>query len=107
MANSFVDTASPACLDHTDQVFTCKENVANVINKMKTILAASLVASAAAFAPQQVSTKSSAVAGAYDKEIGVQAPLGFWDPLGFLDNADSKEFNKLRSAEIKVREAAL
>lgn len=68
---------------------------------MKTAVIASLIASAAAFAPQQQTTKSSAIAGAYDKEIGVQKPLGFWDPLGLLDDADDAEFKKLRSAEIK------
>jgi hypothetical protein len=48
------------------------------ITMMKTIVAASLVASAAAFAPSQQTSKSTAVAGAFDKELGVQEPLGFW-----------------------------
>jgi hypothetical protein len=68
---------------------------------MKTAVFVSLFASAAAFAPQQQSSKSTAIAGAFDKEIGVQKPLGMWDPLGLLDNADAAEFKKLRSAEIK------
>jgi len=33
--------------------------------------------------------------------IGVQAPLGFWDPLGFTDGIDEAEFQKLRVAELK------
>ena len=37
----------------------------------------------------------------YEKEIGVQAPLGFFDPLGLLKTATPSEFEQLRSAEVK------
>lgn len=38
---------------------------------------------------------------AFENELGVQPPLGFWDPLGYLKNADAAKFEKLRGLEIK------
>ena len=32
---------------------------------------------------------------------GAQPPLGFWDPLGLLDNADQERFDRLRTVEVK------
>jgi hypothetical protein len=29
--------------------------------------------------------------------VGAQAPLGFWDPLGFLKDADQERFDRLRN----------
>jgi len=37
----------------------------------------------------------------FEKEIGVQPPLGFWDPLGWLQDADQAQFEYLREAENK------
>ena len=34
-------------------------------------------------------------------ELGAQAPLGFWDPLGLLADRDYKNFDRLRYVEIK------
>ena len=34
-------------------------------------------------------------------EIGVQPPLGFWDPLGLLNDADQERFDRLRTVETK------
>merc|ERR1712003_273018 len=34
-------------------------------------------------------------------ELGAQAPLGFFDPLGMLDNADQERFDRLRYVELK------
>lgn len=33
--------------------------------------------------------------------MGAQEPLGFYDPLGLLDNADEARFNRLRYVELK------
>lgn len=53
---------------------------------MKLILA-SLIASAAAFAP--VSQKASTTSlKAFADELGAQAPLGFFDPLGLVADGD-------------------
>ena len=66
---------------------------------MKLILA-TLIASAAAFAPSQVAQTSTAL-NAFESELGVQAPLGFFDPLGLLDDADQDRFDRLRYVELK------
>ena len=72
---------------------------------MKTLTAAALVASAAAFAPApHAPAATTALAASNNKfanEIGVQAPLGFWDPLGILENEEQGTFNWFREAEIK------
>jgi len=38
---------------------------------------------------------------AFENELGVQAPVGFWDPLGFTDDGDEASFKRRRSVEIK------
>merc|ERR1712061_672782 len=38
---------------------------------------------------------------AFESELGVQAPLGFWDPLGFTEDGDEMLFKRRRSVEIK------
>jgi hypothetical protein len=45
--------------------------------------------------------KSSAVKMSFESEIGAQAPLGFWDPLGLLKDADQERFDRLRYVEMK------
>lgn len=37
----------------------------------------------------------------YRDEIGAQPPLGFWDPLGLLNDADRARFDRLRYVETK------
>jgi|EP00979_Chaetoceros_neogracilis_P017940 hypothetical protein len=66
---------------------------------MKLILA-TLLTSAAAFAPSKV-VQSSTILNAFESELGVQAPLGFFDPLGLLDDADQERFDRLRYVELK------
>jgi len=77
---------------------------------MKLAIVASLIAGAAAFAPaaNQASSSSAlaakakaAKAGGFENELGVQPPLDFWDPLGYLDGADQAQFEKLRGLELK------
>jgi len=70
-------------------------------NNMKLAVLATLLASAAAFAPSaRVSFKNTAL-NAFEGELGAQEPLGFYDPLGLLDDADEARFNRLRYVEIK------
>ena len=69
---------------------------------MKTAIFASLIASAAAFAPAQQSARSSVATNmAFENEVGVQQPLGYWDPLGLVASGDQKKFDRLRFVEIK------
>merc|ERR1711966_521944 len=56
--------------------------------------------SAAAFAPAPAARSASSLA-AFESELGSQPPLGFWDPLGLLDDADQDRFDRLRYVEVK------
>jgi hypothetical protein len=66
-----------------------------------------LIGSSAAFAPSQTTSRSTSSLAAFEDEIGAQAPLGFFDPLGLLKGADNARFNRLRYVEIKHGRAAM
>jgi len=68
---------------------------------MKTAVLASLIASAAAFAPSQDASRTSALSMSFESELGAQAPLGFFDPLGLVADGDQEKFDRLRYVEIK------
>merc|ERR1711953_1077538 len=38
---------------------------------------------------------------AFENELGVQAPVGFWDPIGFTSDGNVEDFNRRRTTEIK------
>merc|ERR1711966_514754 len=61
---------------------------------------AALAGSAAAFAPAPAARSATSLS-AFESEIGSQPPLGFFDPLGLLDDADQERFDRLRYVEIK------
>lgn len=67
---------------------------------MKLAIASILAATAAAFAPSQVG-KSSTALGAYENELGVLAPTGFFDPLKLSAKASPETFAQYRAAELK------
>jgi hypothetical protein len=67
---------------------------------MKTAILASLIASAAAFAPSKQAAGSTALK-AFEKELGAQEPLGFFDPLGLVTDGDKAKFDRLRYVELK------
>jgi hypothetical protein len=71
------------------------------IFKMKLAILASLLASAAAFAPAKDAARSSALSMSFENELGAQAPLGFFDPLGLVADGDQEKFDRLRYVEIK------
>uniref|UniRef100_A0A6U2AJH0 Plastid light harvesting protein n=1 Tax=Pseudictyota dubia TaxID=2749911 RepID=A0A6U2AJH0_9STRA len=56
--------------------------------------------SAAAFAPSSTSTKSTAIKAYVDELPGALAPVGFFDPLGFAENADENTMKRYREAEL-------
>eukprot|EP00968_Pinguiococcus_pyrenoidosus_P005900 scaffold385_cov305-Pinguiococcus_pyrenoidosus.AAC.47 len=37
----------------------------------------------------------------FESEVGAQPPLGFWDPLGLLADADQERFDRLRYVEVR------
>jgi len=68
----------------------------------RTIILALTVASTSAFvaAPRAAAAPKTVVA-AFESEIGAQPPLGCWDPLGLLNDADQERFDRLRYVELK------
>ena len=69
---------------------------------MKLTIAAIVAGSATAFAPSaQLARASVATNMAFESELGVQPPLGFFDPLGLLNDADQERFDRLRYVELK------
>ena len=68
---------------------------------MKLITLALLAGSAAAFAPASQVRSSTALNMAFEDELGVQPPLGFYDPLGLVEDGDEAKFERLRYVEIK------
>jgi hypothetical protein len=64
------------------------------------IITALAFASAAAFAPAPVARTATAVK-AFESEVGSQAPLNFWDPLGLVADGDKDKFDRLRYVELK------
>ena len=67
---------------------------------MKSVIIASLIASAAAFAPVAQKASSTSLA-AFENELGAQEPLGFFDPLGLVEDGDQAKFDRLRYVEVK------
>ena len=67
----------------------------------RTIAILATLVSAAAFAPIGRVARSSVMKMGFEDAIGAQAPLGFWDPLGLLADADDAKFDRLRTVEIK------
>lgn len=74
---------------------------------MKTFLLASVLASAAAFAPVSKTSSSVALNNALGNELGAQAPLGFFDPLGLCKDEDQANFDRLREVEIRHGRCAM
>ncbi|KAL3808861.1 hypothetical protein ACHAXA_004148 [Cyclostephanos tholiformis] len=68
---------------------------------MKLAALAALAASASAFAPSPATRSSITSLNAFESELGAQPPLGFFDPLGLLDQAGQARFDRLRYVEIK------
>jgi len=66
---------------------------------MKSAILATLIASAAAFAPAQQAQTSTAL-NVNELEIGVTAPLGVYDPLGWLES-QPESFERRRAVERK------
>lgn len=50
---------------------------------------------------QTAAKPSAPIKMSFETEIGAQPPIGFWDPLGLLKDADQERFDRLRWVEIK------
>ena len=67
----------------------------------RTIITVASLVGAAAFAPVSQVARSSALKMSFEDALGAQPPLGFWDPLGLLAEADQERFDRLRTVETK------
>eukprot|EP00584_Thalassiosira_punctigera_P026459 CAMPEP_0172578968 /NCGR_PEP_ID=MMETSP1067-20121228/138989_1 /TAXON_ID=265564 ORGANISM="Thalassiosira punctigera, Strain Tpunct2005C2" /NCGR_SAMPLE_ID=MMETSP1067 /ASSEMBLY_ACC=CAM_ASM_000444 /LENGTH=240 /DNA_ID=CAMNT_0013371675 /DNA_START=884 /DNA_END=1607 /DNA_ORIENTATION=- len=75
---------------------------------MKLAVLATLVGSVAAFAPSPIAQSCKTALNAdFSKELGAQIPLGFFDPLGMVADADQEEFDRLRWVELKHGRVAM
>jgi hypothetical protein len=71
------------------------------VKNMKIALLAALAGSAAAFAPAPQAVRTTSLNSAFENELGAQEPIGFYDPLNLLKDADEKRFSRLRYVELK------
>eukprot|EP00438_Fugacium_kawagutii_P003668 Skav224238 [mRNA] locus=scaffold939:1285377:1313197:+ [translate_table: standard] len=62
---------------------------------------------AGSFGGAAKSSSSSSSASVSTTTLGVQAPTGYWDPLGLNANADAATFNRRRAVEIKHGRVAM
>ena len=67
---------------------------------MKTAILASLIASAAAFAPAKEARTTTSL-NAFEDALGATAPLGFFDPLNLVADGNEAKFDRLRYVEVK------
>merc|ERR1719464_1968631 len=44
---------------------------------------------------------------AFESELGVQPPFGYWDPLGFSADGDASAFRRRRETELKHGRVAM
>ncbi|CAE7497079.1 FCPE, partial [Symbiodinium pilosum] len=66
------------------------------------LVATSAAAVCAASSGRKVVAKASVTAlRAFETELGVQPPVGFWDPLGLARDGDVEAFQRRRSVELK------
>mmetsp|Transcript_18282 Transcript_18282/g.33142 ORF Transcript_18282/g.33142 Transcript_18282/m.33142 type:complete len:195 (+) Transcript_18282:145-729(+) len=67
-----------------------------------------LLSTASAFvAPSVKNQATSALASAFENEVGVVAPTGFFDPLGISDSWDAETFSRYQNGEIKNGRVAM
>lgn len=67
----------------------------------RALLVLASVIGASAFAPSKMTSKAAALKMSFENALGAQPPLGFFDPLGLLKNADQERFDRLRTVEVK------
>eukprot|EP00545_Synedropsis_sp_CCMP1620_P010417 CAMPEP_0119013164 /NCGR_PEP_ID=MMETSP1176-20130426/8055_1 /TAXON_ID=265551 /ORGANISM="Synedropsis recta cf, Strain CCMP1620" /LENGTH=199 /DNA_ID=CAMNT_0006966223 /DNA_START=28 /DNA_END=627 /DNA_ORIENTATION=+ len=73
---------------------------------MKLAVISTVLCSAAAFAPAPQAKAASALSS-YEGEVGVTAPLGFYDPFGYVDGVSQERFDNIRETEIKHGRVAM
>ena len=70
------------------------------INMFRALAVLASIVGASAFAPARSVARSSALKMNFEDALGAQAPLGFWDPLGLLKDADQERFDQIGRAHV-------
>jgi len=65
------------------------------------VVAAGAVLASQVRKTQATSSKFTTALRAFEQELGVQPPVGFWDPLGLAKDGDVETFMRRRSVELK------
>mmetsp|Transcript_35320 Transcript_35320/g.42155 ORF Transcript_35320/g.42155 Transcript_35320/m.42155 type:complete len:197 (-) Transcript_35320:142-732(-) len=74
---------------------------------MKLAILSLIAGYAAAFAPVNEVTRTSTNLNAFEDALGSQPPIGFWDPLGLVEDGNQANFDRLRYVEIKHGRVAM
>ncbi|CAE8735574.1 unnamed protein product [Polarella glacialis] len=81
------------------------EAASNAVSAPLVGLGAAAAGTAALLAAQQRSKgqvrKAAVAQRAFESELGVQAPVGFWDPAGFTADGSAENFKRRRQTELK------
>jgi hypothetical protein len=79
----------------------CLKKHKSIFIRMYLLLTLSLCAHVNAFTNLSFRPRAIKTIHAFENELGAQAPLGFFDPLGLLSDADDEKFVRLRYVELK------
>lgn len=74
---------------------------------MKLAILSLITGTAAAFAPVSEVARTSTNLNAFEDALGSQPPIGFWDPLGLVEDGNQANFDRLRYVEIKHGRVAM
>merc|ERR1719330_1970933 len=74
---------------------------------MKLAILSFIVGCAAAFAPASEVARPATTLNAFEDALGAQPPLGFYDPLGLVEDGNQAKFDRLRYVEIKHGRVAM
>jgi len=96
----------PSCEVERKQVITGSESLSWNSVSASSIAALGLSMAILTMAHRAAGRKNQRAASAvslkaFESELGVQAPVGFWDPAGFADDGDAEAFRRRRQIEIK------
>ena len=95
-------SATTYCSTATGQPFHLGLPDSTSIPKMFAVALVASLVGVSAFAPARMAPRSSALQMSdFRDALGAQPPLGFWDPLNILEDADQERFDRLRFVELK------
>jgi len=87
--------------------FSPQQTVSSAGVPLVAVVALGATAAATSRRRGQRAGKSSTVVRAFEDELGVQPPVGYWDPMGLAKDGDVGEFRRRREAELKNGRVAM